>query len=87
MALFGFGRPRPPDEARRRIAGWARAIGGFGAGTVVTVNEINCPDPACPGFETVILILEPGVRTRARKIAKPIAEIGEADVAAALADA
>lgn len=84
MALFNFGRPRPLDEARQRIETWARAAGGFGTETVLKVNEIVCSDPACPGFETVILVMEPGRRSVARKIAKPLAEVEEADVVHAL---
>ena len=84
MALFGFGRPRPPDAARLRVEAWARAAGGFGEATVLKVNEIVCPDPACPGFETVILIMEPARRSVARKIAKPVTEVLEADVVQAL---
>ena len=80
MALFGFGRARPDDAQRRRIAAWAREAGNFGEDTVLKVNEIVCSDPACPGFETVILVQEPGRRTEARKIAKPLGEVGEPDV-------
>ena len=84
MALFGSRRPRPEDEARRRVEAWVRAACAFEAGTILKVNEIVCPDPACPGFETVILVMEPGQRTYARKIAKPIGDVGEADVMLAL---
>ena len=33
----------------------------------VTVNEIACNDPACPGLETVILVMREGAKTRAYK--------------------
>ena len=88
MALFGFGRPAkaPADDApRRRVEAWAREAAALGAEDVVKANEIRCPDPACPGFETVILIMRAGQRTRAVKIDKPIAEVTLADVAATLA--
>ncbi len=71
MALFGIsrGRARPDDGARAAVAQWARGEGGLGPETVVKVNEIVCADPACPGFETVILIMPPGRRTLAAKVA------------------
>ncbi|KQT09187.1 hypothetical protein ASG40_11160 [Methylobacterium sp. Leaf399] len=87
MALFGLGRSaRPPanDGPRRRVEAWVRPAAGLDEADVVKVNEILCPDPACPGFETVILIMRPGERTRALKVPKPIAAVTQADVADAL---
>ena len=49
------------------------------------MNEIVCADPACPGTETVILVMAPGRPARAVKVAKPMAAVTEADVASALA--
>lgn len=86
MILFGFGRSRTDDAARQRVEGWSRAIGGFAEGTIIKVNEIVCADPACPGFETVILVMEPGRRTGAWKIAKRVADIDERDVVAVLVE-
>lgn len=80
MALFGFGRSRPEDGVRRQVEAWARAACDPGADAVVKVNEIVCPDPACPGYETCILVMLPGARTQAYKIAKPVAEVTQADV-------
>lgn len=87
MALAGlFRRKPPPDTTQRdRVAEWARAHGSFPAGTVLKVSEIACPDPACPGDETVILIMAPGARTRAVKVALALAEVEEDDVRVALA--
>ncbi|MCE4224011.1 hypothetical protein HCU64_09630 [Methylobacterium sp. C25] len=84
MALFGFGRPRPGEAERRRIEGWARQAGGYGEAVVVKVNEIVCADPACPGFETVILVMAPGVRSVAGKIAKPLSDVTHEDVIATI---
>ena len=53
-------------------------------GTELTVSEIVCLDPACPGTETVILVMAPGAKTRAAKVQKPAAEISEPDLKAAL---
>lgn len=83
MALFGR-RPRPEAEARRRVEAWVRAAGGFGPDTAMTVSEIVCADPACPGFETVILVLAPGRPTRAVKVAGAVDALDEATVAAAV---
>ncbi|GJE56286.1 MULTISPECIES: hypothetical protein [Methylobacterium] len=88
MALFGFGRPRPGDAERQagreRVAAWAREAGGYGEGVVLKVNEIVCADPACPGFETVILVMAPGQRSVALKIVKPLADVTQDDVARAI---
>lgn len=81
MALFGFGRAKPAEGVRRQVEEWARAACGADAETVIKVNEIVCPDPACPGFETCILVMQPGLRTRAFKVAKPVAEVTQSDVA------
>ncbi|WP_342151704.1 hypothetical protein [Methylorubrum sp. SB2] len=86
MALFG--RRAPPDaSARRRVEAWARAAGGFPPDTAMTVSEIVCADPACPGFETVILILAPGQPTRAVKVTGAVDALDEAAVAAAVVSA
>ncbi|MGX7704689.1 hypothetical protein [Methylobacterium sp. Gmos1] len=86
MDLLGAFRRRPaPDAgARARVAGIARRLGGFGPEVTLTVNEIVCADPACPGTETVILVMRPGARSRACKVAKPLEAVTEEDVAAVL---
>jgi hypothetical protein len=87
VALFGFGRrPSPADAAvRDAILTWVRAVAGLGAEAVIKVNEIVCADPACPGMETVLLLMPAGGATRAVKISKPMAEVTEDDVRRALA--
>ncbi|MCJ2081256.1 hypothetical protein [Methylobacterium sp. J-090] len=86
MALFGLGRRQPPADGAMRgaILAWTRAAAGLGADGVVKVNEIVCADPACPGMETILLLMPPGRPTRAVKIAKPMAEVTEGDVILAL---
>lgn len=87
MALFGFGRSVrvPPDDGRRgQVEAWVREAAVLREADIVKVNEVLCPDPACPGFETVILLMRAGERTRAVKVAKPIAEVSQADVAIAV---
>ena len=85
MALFSFGRNRPEDHLRRQVEAWARAACGGGADDVIKVNESVCPDPDCPGYETCILVMSQGMRTRAYKIAKPVAEVTQTDVVSAFA--
>jgi hypothetical protein len=79
------GRAKPEREAIARVKAWAIAILGGSADTTVAVNEIVCLDPGCPGTETVILMMQPGRKTRAAKVGKPIDEVTEDDVAEALA--
>ncbi len=55
-----------------RVRMLASEMLGLSAEAVIKVNEINCTDPACPGQETVILIMEPGTRTRAIKVPAPV---------------
>ncbi|MFH6783156.1 MULTISPECIES: hypothetical protein [Methylobacterium] len=86
MGLLGAFRRRPgPDAAARaRVAEIARRLGGFGPEVTLAVNEIVCADPACPGTETVILIMAPSAGSRACKVAKALDAVTEEDVAAAL---
>lgn len=82
--MFGFRRrARDPGHAAR-VAALAAEIGGFGPEVTLKASEIVCPDPACPGTETVVLVMAPGRATRAVRIARPIAEVTAEDVASAL---
>ena len=76
------GRAKPEREAIARVKAWA---GAAVPDATIAVNEIVCLDPGCPGTETVILIMNAGRKTRAAKVAKPVDEVTQADVAAALA--
>jgi hypothetical protein len=90
VALFGaflrgtFGLPKPDKQAIDRVKDLARTILQAAPETAFAVNEIACNDPGCPGIETVILVMEPGQRTRALKVAKPLDEVMEQDILAAL---
>ena len=83
MALFGR-RPKPDAAARRRVKAWLRKAGGYGLDMAMSVSEIVCTDPSCPGTETVVLLFPPGETTRAIKIAGALDALSEADGAAAL---
>lgn len=86
MAFLGFGKRRDASDlaVRDRIVAWTCEAGGLSGEIVVKVNEILCPDPACPGLETVILVMAMGQRTRAFKVGKPMGEVTQSEVAAAL---
>ena len=75
---------KPEPEVIGRIKSCVREVRVLPAGTALTVNEIACLDPACPGLETVILVMAPGRKTRACKIAKALDAVTEQDVRGAL---
>ena len=77
--------PKPEAEGVARIKSSVLDVLAPLAGTTLAVNEITCLDPACPGLETVILVMEPGHKTRAYKIAKALDGVTEQDIRAALA--
>ena len=82
--LRGVFGSRPDPAAVQNVKGWARKALGAGEDTALVVNEIACTDPGCPGSETVILVMEPGRRTRACKIPKLLEDVTEQDVRDAL---
>ena len=87
MALFGgpFRKKPPRDEAAlARIRGWVAAALDNPPGLDLTISEVECADPACPGLETFILVLRAGEATQAVKVKKPIAEIEAADIVEAM---
>jgi hypothetical protein len=73
-----------PDPARARIKEWAIAALGDAETLGLTLSEIDCGDPICPGLETIILVMREGEATQAVKIRKPMSEISQADVNEAL---
>ncbi|MCA0406659.1 MAG: hypothetical protein LCH39_10975 [Proteobacteria bacterium] len=88
MALFKNPFRKKPDAAadtaRANIRAWAEEVLGSPEGLALTISEVECPDPACPGFETFILVMREGEATQAVKVKKPLAEVSEADVREAL---
>lgn len=74
-------RDRPlADAVKARV----RALLSLGDDIAVTVSEIQCGDAACPGTETVILVMQPGRRTRAYRVRAPLAAVDDAAIGAAL---
>lgn len=98
MILSLFGKKPPVDRAAsERIRTWiadvwaedvrAEDARGGDAETRFSINEIICRDPSCPGTETVILVMAPGAKTRAIKIAAAMADVTEQGVRDAVAEA
>jgi len=78
------GLPDKDREAAERVKALAAAILPEAA---ITVSEIVCLDPSCPGTETVMLLMPPGGKTQAAKVTKPALDVTEEDVRAALREA
>lgn len=87
FGLFGKGAAdkTAASEAATRIKADIRDLLGLPEDAVIAVNEILCADPACPGTETVILVMNPGEKTRAFKLQSAMAEATRDMLAAALA--
>ncbi|WP_232628250.1 hypothetical protein [Methylobacterium sp. Leaf118] len=65
--------------AATRAKALIRPALGLSEGDALSVNEIVCADPACPGIETVVLVMRAGEPTRALRLPRPLAELSEAD--------
>lgn len=73
------------QAALARIKSDTRRLLALGDDATVSANEIVCADPACPGSETIILVMTPGVRTKAYKVQAAAADVTEEALRAALA--
>jgi hypothetical protein len=78
-------KPRLADrDAQTRVKALVFEALGRNPDVAVSVSEIICADPGCPGEETVILVMAPGKKTAACKIAKVMADVTDDDVRDAL---
>jgi hypothetical protein len=78
-------RPKPPERScNERVKGFAFEALGRNPGIGISVSEIQCADPACPGEETIILVMVPQKKTAACKVAKAMVDVTEDDVRDAL---
>ncbi len=84
-SLLGLKARRAERGAMDRVRDWARAALGAAPDTAIVVNEIVCHDPGCPGVETVILVMEPGRKTRAIKVPQALDDVTEAGIREACA--
>jgi len=77
FGLFGKGSAEKAAaaEAAARIKAEVRDLLGLPEAAAIAVNEILCADPACPGTETVILVMAPGKKTQAIKLQMAMAEV------------
>ncbi|MGP9791225.1 hypothetical protein [Roseinatronobacter sp. NSM] len=65
----------------QRIKRLVREIGAFGPHTLISVTEITCGDPTCPGPATQITILSLDLMRRVFVIHRPVIEVSAADLA------
>jgi hypothetical protein len=75
--------PKDRDQQQRIKALVFEAL-GRNPDIGISVNEITCTDPSCPGEETVILVMVPLKKTAACKVSKAMVEVTEDDVRTAL---
>ncbi|MGX5733764.1 hypothetical protein [Bosea thiooxidans] len=82
LSLFGGREARQGGDAKalakaaaERLKGQVRTLLSLDETVAVAVNEILCADPACPGSETVILVMKPGEKTRAFKVQMAMNEV------------
>jgi hypothetical protein len=78
-------KPKQRDRSHQeRVKGFVFDALGRNPDIGLSVSEIICRDPGCPGTETIILVMAPLKKTAACKVAKPMAEVTEDDVRDAL---
>ncbi len=82
---FNWNQKGIPAEVVERLRGWTRIEAALPEDAVIKVNEIVCTDPSCPGTETVLLVMAPGLATKAYKVQADAISVTQAQVAAAVA--
>lgn len=88
FGLFGRDkRDAAGADAAAQVKRQVRELLRLPENAVIAVNEILCADPACPGTETVILVMKPGEKTRAFKAQMGLAELTPEALAEALSGA
>jgi hypothetical protein len=87
LGLFGRSAAEKAEATSEaaRIKAEVRDLLGLPEMTTIAVNEILCADPACPGTETVILVMIPGRKTQAFKLQCAMGDVTRDALAAALA--
>ncbi|SCM71762.1 Putative nitrate reductase, delta subunit (modular protein) [uncultured Pleomorphomonas sp.] len=79
--------PRRPGGASGRVGlvkDWVRAAIGFGDAVTVAVSQIACRHSTCGGAETLVMIDVSNADLRVLRFAKPLADVTEDDVRAAI---
>lgn len=88
MGIFSLGRRHDGKslELSRSLASKVRESMALGEEDAVSINQIECGDPACAGgAETFIIVMRKGERTRASKISKSMELVTDEDIVSALA--
>ena len=75
-----FDRNRPDAAQSRRVKSLFAARFDLPETTMLTLAELRCHEPGCPPIETVITVRPVDGAVWDRRIAKPVADIVEADV-------
>ncbi|MGL4242807.1 MAG: hypothetical protein ACRCTI_16970 [Beijerinckiaceae bacterium] len=78
-------KTRTPERVDNvRVKGFVFDALGRNPDIGISVSEIVCRDPGCPGTETIILVMAPLRKTAACKVAKPMSDVTDDDVRDAL---
>jgi hypothetical protein len=84
---FSWKQPAIPADVVERLRDWLSEAARLPGDAVIKVNEIICADPACPGTETILLVMAPGFKTKAYKLQGDAVAVTQADIAAVAAEA
>ncbi len=79
--ILGLSRAKP-DGSAQRIKDLVRGRMGLGDEATLMVSELRCHEDGCPDVETVIAVMIAAKDSRTWKIAKPMARVDAADIAA-----
>jgi hypothetical protein len=78
-------KAKPKDRSvQERVKGYVFEALGRNPDIGLSINEIICRDPGCPGTETIILVMAPLKKTAACKVSRPMADVTADDVRDAL---
>ncbi|MYF90448.1 MAG: hypothetical protein F4186_14645 [Boseongicola sp. SB0676_bin_33] len=75
-----FDPNRPDPKAVRRIKDLMAERFGLPESTTLAVAELRCHEPDCPPVETVITAREADGSMRDWRVAKPLSDVGRADI-------
>ncbi|MAY68752.1 MAG: nitrate reductase [Rhodospirillaceae bacterium] len=79
--ILGLSRAKP-DGSAQRIKDLVRRRFGLDDSATLMVSELRCHEDGCPDVETVIAVMGAAQANLTWKIAKPMARIDAADIAA-----
>ncbi|MEO0755613.1 MAG: hypothetical protein AAFY78_01935 [Cyanobacteria bacterium J06648_16] len=85
MNLFRPAADRVTPDQLRQLKAWVYQALALDETVPVSISQLSCSEPGCPPLETVIAVMTQPPKTY--KIHQPAAELGQADVVKALAEA